>query len=134
MPDRAVAESLVEAFPAGSGRVLLPQAAGARPTLSEGLVAAGWEVATAEAYRTIPARPTAAALAAASRADAITFTSASTVTGYLDVAGPDGLPPVVVSIGPVTSAAAARAGLGVSVEAEPHTVEGLVDAVVRALA
>jgi uroporphyrinogen-III synthase len=66
-------------------------------------------------------------------ADAITFTSASTVRGYLDVAGEAAVPEVVVSIGPVTSEAARAAGVPVSVEADPHTVDGVVAAVVRAL-
>ena len=50
VPQRFVAESLLEAFPqpapqpAGHGRVLLPRAAVAREVLPEGLRAAGWEV------------------------------------------------------------------------------------------
>lgn len=136
VPERFVAESLVDAFPdapAPGGRVLLPQSAGARPVLVEGLRAKGWIVDVVEAYRTVPGTPSAAALAAASAADAITFTSSSTVTGFLAVAGIEALPPVVVSIGPVTSATAREHGLAVDVEAEPSTVAGLVDAVVRTL-
>ncbi|MDQ3979621.1 MAG: uroporphyrinogen-III C-methyltransferase, partial [Actinomycetota bacterium] len=58
-PERSVAESLVEAFPApeGPGRVLLPQAAASRPVLAEGLNAKGWEVEVVTAYRTLPAAP-----------------------------------------------------------------------------
>lgn len=134
VPVRAVAESLVEAFPAGSGRVLVPQAAAARPTVAAGLAAKGWDVEVVEAYRTTAAAPSPAALAEAADADAVTFTSASTVDGYLAVTGHGRLPLVVVSIGPVTSAAAERAGVTVTVEADPHTVDGLVQAVVRALA
>jgi uroporphyrinogen III methyltransferase/synthase len=133
VPPRALAESLVESFPAGPGRVLLPQAAAARPTVAEGLAAAGWQVEVVEAYRTEPAVPPAAALAEAAAADAITFTSASTVAGHVAAAGTAGLPPVVASIGPVTTAAAEAAGIPVTVEAAPHTVEGLVDALVRVL-
>lgn len=134
VPERAVAESLVDAFPDGPGRVLLPQAAGARPVLADGLSAKGWAVEVVEAYRTVAATPTAEALARAADADAITFTSASTVHGYLDVVAPGSLPAVVVTIGPVTSAAARSAGLDVTVEASPHTVDGVVEALVRALA
>ena len=43
------------------------------------------------------------------------------------------MPPVVVTIGPVTSDAARSAGLSVTAEASPHTVDGLVAAVVSAL-
>ncbi|HEX2119719.1 MAG TPA: uroporphyrinogen-III C-methyltransferase [Acidimicrobiales bacterium] len=132
-PPSAVAESLVEAFPEGSGAVLLPQAAAARPVLAEGLRAKGWEVHVAEAYRTVAARPSDEALAAAAKADAIAFTSSSTVTSWLDLAGAAALPPVVACIGPVTAATAAEHSLPVTVVAEEHTVDGLVAALVTAL-
>jgi uroporphyrinogen III methyltransferase/synthase len=132
VPERFVAESLLDAFPDGPGRVLVPQAAGARAVLAEGLRAKGWTVDVVEAYRTVPGAPSAAALEAAATADAITFTSSSTVTGYLDVAGRSAVPPLVVSIGPITSRTAAEHGLTVTVEAAPSTVDGLVEALVRA--
>jgi uroporphyrinogen III methyltransferase/synthase len=48
------------------------------------------------------------------------------------VTGSDALAGIkVASLGPVTSATAREAGLTVDVEAEPHTIEGLVDAIVR---
>src|SRR5207248_10748388 len=106
VPPRFVAESLVDAFPPGEGRVLLPRAAVARDVLVEGLAVKGWQVTRADAYRTLPAEPSPSALAEARKADAITFTSSSTVTNYLQVAGPDSVPPVVVCIGPVTAATA----------------------------
>ena len=134
VPERAIAEALVEVFPPGPGRVLLPQAAAARPVLAEGLRARGWDVDVVEAYRTAVATASPDVLAHASAADAVTFTSASTVRGYLDVARGAAVPPVVVTIGPITSAAAREAGLEVGVEADPHTVDGVVDAVLRALA
>jgi uroporphyrinogen-III synthase len=61
-------------------------------------------------------------------ADAIMFTSASTVEHWVAAAGTDATPPVVVTIGPVTSAAAAALGLAVTAEADPHTIDGLVAA------
>ena len=134
VPERAVAEALVDAFPPGAGRVLLPQADRARPVLAEGLGRKGWHVDVVEAYRTVPATPAPDALAHAMAADAVTFTSASTVRGYLDLVGPATVPPVVVTIGPVTSEAAREAGFSVSVEADPHTVDGVVEAVLGALA
>ena len=133
VPPRFVAESLVDAFPPGEGRVLLPRAAVARDVLVEGLAVKGWQVTRADAYRTLPAEPTPSALAEARKADAITFTSSSTVTNYLQVAGPDSVPPVVVCIGPVTAATARDAGLTVDVVAEEHTIDGLVQAVIDAL-
>jgi uroporphyrinogen-III synthase len=101
--------------------------------LADGLRAKGWYVDVVEAYRTVPGRPSTHALAAAREADAITFTSSSTVTGYLEVAGADAVPPVVVSIGPITSATAKEHGLDVAIEADPSTVDGLVAALRTAL-
>lgn len=131
VPPVAVAEELASAFgPAASRgvRVLVPQAAGARPALVDGLAALGYEVEAVEAYSTLhpPLEPT--ALAGLASADAVTFTSASTVEGILAAAGRDHLPPVVCSIGPVTSAAARRHGLEVAVEAPEASVAALVDA------
>ena len=83
--------------------------------------------------RTVPVRPDAAARAAIEGADAVTFTSSSTVTNFCDAVGREGVPPVVASIGPVTSATARDLGLHVTTEADPHTIDGLVDALVAAL-
>ena len=58
----------------------------------------------------------------------MTFTSSSTVTNLLAAADGRPLPPVVAAIGPVTAATARAHGLGVDVEAEVHTIDGLVDA------
>ena len=137
MPPRFVAEGLLEVFPAppdGGGRVLLATAAGARPVLPVGLRAAGWEVEVVEAYRTVPVTPGEATLAEIDGADAVTFTSSSTVTNFCEAVGAHRVPPVVASIGPVTSATARDLGLTVTAEAIPHTIDGLVDALVAALA
>jgi uroporphyrinogen III methyltransferase / synthase len=137
LPERFVAESLLDAFPpppAGGGRVLLARAAVAREVLPEGLASRGWEVEVVEAYRTQPAALDEAMLAAVAEADAVTFTSSSTVANFCDVVGRGGVPPVVASIGPVTSATARERGLEVTTEADPHTIEGLVAALLDALA
>jgi len=131
VPEQFVAESLLGAFPAGTGRVLLPRAAVARDVLPEGLTAKGWHVDVVEAYRTIAGDVAPDVLAAARAADAITFTSSSTVTRYLEVAGRDAVPPVVVCIGPITAQTARDNGLTVDAEAEEHSIPGLVDTVVR---
>jgi uroporphyrinogen III methyltransferase/synthase len=134
-PDRATAEGLTAAFPFGGGRVLLPQADRALPALAEGLAAKGWRVDVVEAYRTVTATPEPARMTAVAAADAITFTSGSTVTGFLAVADDlSGVPPVVVTIGPKTTAAAERAGLTVTAEAAAPSVEALAEAVTQALA
>jgi len=86
-----------------------------------------------EAYRTVPAHPTDDVVERARGADAITFTSSSTVTNYLTAAGVDAVPPVVVCIGPVTADTARQHGIAVTVVAEPHTIAGLVGALVSTL-
>jgi uroporphyrinogen III methyltransferase/synthase len=133
VPGRFVAESLLDAFPPGPGRVLLPRAAVARDVLPAGLAEGGWSVDVVEAYRTVVGRPAPEALAAAATAHAVTFTSSSTVTNYLAVAGDLPVPPVVACIGPVTADTARAAGLTVDVVAAEHTIEGLVTALVDAL-
>ncbi|MEY2570041.1 MAG: uroporphyrinogen methyltransferase / synthase [Acidimicrobiaceae bacterium] len=137
VPERFVAESLLEAFPAAPtsyrGRVLLARAAVARDVLPDGLRERGWEVEVVEAYQTVAATPTRAQLRAAADADAITFTSSSTVERYLEVAGRERVPPFVACIGPVTAATAAEAGLTVDVVAEVHSLPGLVAAIIAGL-
>ena len=131
VPERFVAESLLEAFPAGRGRVLLPRAAVARDALPAGLTERGWAVDVVEAYRTVVGQPPPEALAAAAAASAVTFTSSSTVTNYLAVAGDLPIPPVVACIGPITADTARAAGLTVDVVAAEHTIDGLVNALVE---
>lgn len=133
VPERFVAESLLDAFPAppaGGGRVLIARAAEARDVLPEGLRAAGWDVDVVPAYQTVLVTPTDEALALLSAADVITFTSSSTVRNYLAVAGRDAVPPTVACIGPITAATATEAGIPVDVVADEHSIDGLVAALV----
>ncbi len=63
-------------------------------------------------------------------ADLVTFTSASSVTNFVDAVGRDlARRAPAASIGPVTSQAARAAGLDVVVEAGESTIAGLVNAV-----
>jgi uroporphyrinogen III methyltransferase/synthase len=123
-------DSLVAAEPEG-GRVLVPQAEAARPTLVDCLRAAGWSVEPVTVYRTVPASPTGDAVAAAATADVVTFASPSAHRAFLQLVGPEQMPPVVATIGPVTSDAVRAAGGDVDIEADPHSTAGLVDALVR---
>jgi len=64
--------------------------------------------------------------------DWITFTSSSTVQNFVRVAGADVLRGVkIASIGPVTSAAAQKSGLQISVQAKIFTSDGLVAAILE---
>ena len=140
VPDRFVAEALLDAFPdptRAGARVLLARAEQARDVLPEGLGARGYAVDVLPVYRTVATAPDPAVLerVRAGRFDAVTFTSSSTVRNFTDQAGPLPEPvPAVVSIGPVTSAAARDLGLTVAAEATEHTIDGLVDAVCALLA
>jgi uroporphyrinogen III methyltransferase/synthase len=131
VPERFVAESLLDAFPdagPGGGRVLLARAAVARDVLPDGLAERGWEADVVDAYRTRPVPLDAARAEAVAGADVVTFTSSSTVTNFLDAVGSGKVPPVVAAIGPITAATARDNGLRVDVEAAVHTIDGLVDA------
>lgn len=135
VPERFVAEGLVDVFPVAptgppTRRVLVAQAAAARDVVADGLRAKGWRVDPVVAYRSVAAPVAADAIARARTADAIAFTSASTVARFLDAAGCDAVAPVVACIGPVTAAAARERGIDVTVEADPHTIDGLVAALV----
>ncbi|MEO8051519.1 MAG: uroporphyrinogen-III C-methyltransferase [Acidobacteriota bacterium] len=137
MPEEYVAESLVEAL-AGQDlngkRILLPRAAVARDLVPVTLRERGAIVDVVEAYRTIIPKDAAARAkeALVHKPDWITFTSSSTVKNLLAIAGAEALRGIkLASIGPVTSATARDADLTVDVEAEPHTIEGLVAAIVN---
>jgi uroporphyrinogen-III synthase len=137
VPERFVAESLLEAFPApeaGTGRVLLARAAVARDVLPDGLRAMGWDVDVVEAYRTVPVVPSPEDRELVGGADAVTFTSSSTVDQWVAAFGAEAVPPLVACIGPVTAATARAHGIQVDVEAEVHTIDGLVDALVAHVA
>ena len=75
--------------------------------------------------------PEAGAALKAGQVDAVTFTSASTVRGFVGALGPVRGAPKVVCIGPVTAKEARARGLTVHAVAKPHTIEGLVAALER---
>ena len=131
VPATSTATDLAVAIgdPSGTGRVLFVSAEVPRPTLTERLTAAGWVVDRVVAYRTDLFEPDPVAVIAALGADAMTFTSGSTVRGWA-AATPEA-PPLVVSIGPSTSEAAIQAGFDLAIEAKTHTADGVVAAVER---
>jgi uroporphyrinogen III methyltransferase/synthase len=132
LPERSVAESLVEALAeVPARRALIARARGARDVLPDALRARGVEVDILELYETVAEPLAAEALQALREADYVTFTSSSTVRFLLQAAGgAAGLSPDtrLVSIGPATSAALREAGLEPHIEADPYDVEGMIAA------
>jgi uroporphyrinogen-III synthase len=135
MPTTFTTAALARAFPRGSGRVLCARADIASPGLEDALAARGWSPERVDAYRTrMPERLPAEAREALARGevDAITFSSASTVRGFVGAVGDVRGEPKVVCIGPVTSREARAHGLPVHAVARPHTVGGIVAGLERA--
>ena len=121
-------------------RVLLPRADIATPLLREGLAALGARVCEVTAYVTreeTQAAPQVLDQIAAGAVHALTFTSASTVDYFLSkckahgVTVPGDLP--VISIGPVTTERLRDHHLTVAAQADPHNLDGLVDATLHVL-
>jgi uroporphyrinogen-III synthase len=144
-PREYVAESLVEALgdEVQGQRVLLARAAVARDVIPDALRARGATVDVVDAYRTVVPGESVARIrtilgAAGQVPDAATFTSSSTVTNFLHLLGEAGvtLPKTLpaISIGPITSRTLRDHGWEPAAEADPHDLNGLVQAVVRALA
>jgi uroporphyrinogen-III synthase len=145
VPAEAVSDALVAVFPVApppstapgrtteEGAALFVRAEHVRDVVVPGLRAKGWLVDQAVAYRTVAGSVDPDAVARAQAADAVAFTSSSTVERTVDLLGIGGVPAVVASIGPVTSGAVRAAGLDVTAEAAVHTLDGLVAAVVEAL-
>ena len=130
VPERAVAEGLAEALGDREiSRALIARAREGRDVLPDALRARGAEVELLALYETVAEPLDADVAEAAAAADYLTFTSASTVRFFLAAAGmPDG--PRIASIGPATSAALRAAGIEPDLEADPHTPDGLVAALV----
>lgn len=146
VPDEFVGEALAEALATRAGgslqgsRVLIPTAQDARDALPASLGAQGAVVEVVPVYRTVRAATDLSALAAElrqGRIDAVTFTSSSTVRHFVDLVGPGAATSgrfAAAVIGPVTAGTARELGIGDVLEAVPHTVAGLVDALVRRFA
>jgi uroporphyrinogen III methyltransferase/synthase len=140
VPGRYTTRGLADALLATGepARILLPRADIATPALSSLLRAGGWDVVEVEAYRTVPVPALEPAVADQLRhggLDVVAFASSSTVRNLVDLlGGPLHRDIRVASIGPVTSDTCRQLGLRVDAEAAPHDVDGLVRAVVAAVA
>lgn len=138
VPDEYVAEAIIAGIGDVSGqRVLLPRADIAREALAVELRGLGAVVEEIASYRTVvrPLDTQTVRAALAQKPDAITFTSSSTVRGFL--AALPGLNPAealrdvaVACIGPITAQTAREAGLTPRIVAREYTMPGLTQAIV----
>ncbi len=140
MPDTFVAEDFLHELIAhgdvAGSHVLYPVATGARPHLYAGLQEHGAVVDRVEVYSSVPSNDhidDVRATLAASQVDLVTLTASSAVHAYATAMDPMYKWTDAVSIGPITTQAAATAGIRVVAEAVPSTLDGLVAAVVRAI-
>ncbi len=132
VPGEYVAEAILAALGEVGGKsFLLPRADIAREALAVGLREKGAVVTEVAAYRTVGAvgggPPPDLSLA-----DAVTFTSSSTVRHFLASGAAVGRAKVVC-IGPVTAATARELGLAVDAVADEYTEDGLIQALEGAL-
>jgi uroporphyrinogen III methyltransferase/synthase len=142
IPERFVAEGLLEKLSdrddVAGARVLYVTAEGARETLIDGLSERGAEVTVIRAYKSIQDGAGAGRLRKALESgsvSAVTFTSASSVRGYVDAVGEElSLRAPAVTIGSQTTEAVNAAGIELLAEAEESTIDGVIAAVGRALA
>lgn len=109
VPDDYVAEGLAAALGDVRGlRVLLPQSAISRDVLGEMLADQGAEVVRIDAYRTVTGSG-GGDLGTVGDADALTFTSSSTVSGFVERFG--GVPDIPAAcIGPIAAQTARDCG------------------------
>jgi uroporphyrinogen III methyltransferase / synthase len=128
VPDQATSDAMVPALGDVDGkRVLVATAEGARTALPDGLRAGGADVDVLHLYRTVREPVDVDAVLGA---DLVTFTSSSTVDNVLDALPADAPSRLrAVSIGPVTTASLRAHGVEPVAEADPHDVDGLVEAV-----
>lgn len=121
-------------------RFLIPRAEKAREILPDGIIRMGGHADVVSVYRTT--RPAALEVEKIrdmlenKRVDAVTFTSSSTVTHFIDILTPDDVGRlldgvVVASIGPITSRTIMENGLSMQVEASEYTIDGLLQAITR---
>lgn len=138
VPDEYVAEAILPGLGDLRGRwALLPRAEIARKALPEAIVEAGGVAHEIAVYQTVPVEPASDGLAALkSGVDAVTFTSPSTVTNFVEIVRRAGLNPLrlpgnpkIACIGPITQKAAEEVGFADSAAAEEYTTEGLVKAI-----
>ena len=136
IPEAHRAEAVVEALTARTQldgqRILIPTAAETRPVLRAGLRERGAVVDDVTAYRTVFVEEAGPGVLERIEegVDLVTFTSPSTVRSFHRLLSGEVVANAAV-IGPVTADAARELGYRVAAEADPHTIPGLVGAILR---
>jgi uroporphyrinogen-III synthase len=140
-PEIYVAEALVEAFDRetlSGQRFLIPSAAVTRDVVRDELTKRGALADVVEAYRNVmpaDASQKAATIFRPPLPDWITFASGSAVENLVRLVPPETLAHCqIASIGPVTSKTIRQHGLTVAVEARPHNIVGLIEAIAHSTA
>lgn len=143
MPEKYVAEELMAELlkhhPDMRGkRVLLPRADIARSFLPEALRAHGAEVTELVAYRTVMPKSSEALVDALMTfaPGLVTFSSSSTVRNFCHLLGAERMDAlktraVFTAIGPITARTARELGVHPAIEAEEHSIPGLIQAIVE---
>jgi uroporphyrinogen III methyltransferase / synthase len=127
-----IARALIEAAKLGD-RVLIYRAQDARDILPQMLTDAGLKTTVAAAYKTIFVDDPEFA-SKVRTCDAVTFSSPSTVAGFIALLGGDAhageavRSKTIVCIGPITARAARDAGLHVDAVAREYTADGVIEA------
>jgi uroporphyrinogen III methyltransferase/synthase len=131
VPERAVAEGLVDAVAdVPLARALIVRAAEGRDVLPDALRERGAQVDVVALYETVAEPLDDATRDAAADADYLLFTSGSSVRFYT-AAGGSLRGPRLLSIGPATSAELRAQGAEPDIEADPHTPDGMIEALLR---
>jgi uroporphyrinogen III methyltransferase/synthase len=140
IPSEYVAEAIIAGIGDVRGqRILLPRADIAREALADGLRQMGATVDEIAAYHTLiagaqdPATRDIRAMLERGQIDAITFTSASAVRGFVQslISNLQYSIPAVACIGPITAQTVRELGLTVNVTATEYTMDGLAAALVK---
>jgi uroporphyrinogen III methyltransferase/synthase len=144
LPEQYHAEGLARAFAdlqAGGLkgiRILLPRAESARELFPDQVRAAGGEIDTPPAYRTVKPERHGKRLKRflfEGRISVATFTSSTTFTNFVDMVGSDAFPFLqnltIAAIGPVTTRTIEKAGLKVNIMPPEATIEGMVAEIVK---
>jgi uroporphyrinogen III methyltransferase/synthase len=122
-------------------RILLPRADIARKALAQLFRGKGAQVDEVTVYRTRPAETDPAQISRlkawleAGKINVVTFTSSSTVRQLLEwIEDASLLEEVTVAcIGPITAATARELGLSVEIVAQEHTIDGLLQALLKGM-